>query len=54
MPEDDPLDGVHAQVGAGVVVGVVEVRLGGKVLSELSQTKPLHYLRAYEFVLKCP
>ena len=34
MPEDDPLDGVHAQVGPGVVIGVVEVGLGGRVLSQ--------------------
>ena len=34
VAEDDPLDGVHAEVGAGVVVGVIEVRLDGEVLSQ--------------------
>ena len=27
VPKDDPLDGIHAEVRARVVVGVIEVRL---------------------------
>ena len=27
VPEDDPLDGIHAEVRSWVVVGVIEVRL---------------------------
>ena len=34
VPKDDPLDGIHAEVRARVVVGVIEVRLDGKVLSQ--------------------
>ena len=33
VPEDDPLDGLYAQVRGGIVVGVIEVRLDGDVVS---------------------